>query len=160
MSDIVKASSVPVNLKSKKGRQDALKNKIAEINLRLEELGVGKQSYKVPNTISNPETMQNTISIASITCLSMLFRFLAHYKHQVNVQKAFCAQHKIIKYPLTNINGTYVEHIVHDLELRILILTNSVEINNLTAIKTKLMPFMDEESRFINTLKEVEGLLK
>ena len=144
MSDIVKTSSVPVNLKSKKGRQDALKNKIEEINQRLEELGVGKRNYKTITAISNPETMQNTVNISTITCVSMLFRFLAHYKHQINVQKAFCAQHKIPKFAFINVNGVYIEHIVHDIELRILSLTNSTEINKLTAIKNKLMPFMDK----------------
>ena len=90
----------------------------------------------------------------------LLFRLLALFTNQLETTKLFSKKHKIPTVVLTNGNGQRVVDIVHDIELRILVLTNQSEINKLTSIKEKLIPFMNEDSRFINTLKEVTELMK
>jgi hypothetical protein len=44
--------------------------------------------------------------------------------------------------------------------LKIATLINSDKIKILTESKAKLLPFLNEESRFINALKEIDYLLK
>lgn len=156
MSSIVKVPS----LNSKKGRQIALKTKLEEIDNRLKELGVNEMSYKLGAAITNPETSQNTINVHVYTDINLLFRMLAIYKNMLNVHKEFCKKHAFSRPALLNNQSLAVADIIHDIELRIIYLSNAVEINKLTQIRQELLPFIDEESKFINALKKVDGILK
>ena len=159
MSNIVKKST-SINLNSKKGRQFALEQKINEINLRLKELGVEGLKYKLTSGVSNPETTQNTVRIDTCTDINWLFRSLAYFKNILNVQKLFCKEASIEIGLITNTNGYFIQDIIKDIELRIVYLSHQKEINLLTEMKNKLTPFMNEESRFISTLREIDNLLK
>lgn len=157
MSDIVKKQP---SLNSKKGRQIALKFKLEEIDNRLKELGVSELNYKLGTSISNPETTQNTINIMTSSDINLMFRMLATYKNMLSFHKDFCKKHNISNQPLLNNQTLSVADIIHDLELRVIYLSNSVEINKLTQIRQELLPFIDEESKFINALKKVDDILK
>ena len=160
MTTLVKTSN-KINLNSKKGRQLALESKINEIDNRLKELGVEGLKYKLTSGISNPETTQNQIRIDTCMDINWLFRALAYYKNIQQVKKDFCKDANLTDtLPLLNNQSLPISDIVHDIQLRIVYLSHQKEINTLTQMKQKLMPFMDEESRFISTLKEIDFLLK
>jgi len=156
MTALAKRSS---GLSSKKGRQLALENKINEIDARLKDLGVADMKYHISVSITNPEASQNTVNISVCSELGWLRRVLAHYKNMLHYDKQFCKDAGIEVPLLMNVQGIQIQSIVHDLELRIVYLTHLTEINRLTAIKEELLPFMNEESRFISALKKVEELL-
>lgn len=162
MTDIVKAETKTVNLNSKRGRQTALENKIEEINKRLEEITTGEyRQYKISESIQNPESIQNNINIFSIMDLNLVFRLLGYFKNILNVRNEYYKKNKMsISGSFTNINGREIKNIINDLELRASELIHRDEINKLRTIKDKLIPFMNEESRFVNALKEVDQLLK
>ena len=143
----------------KKQRQAVLREKIKEIDVELEKLGVGDIKYRVSGTVPDIETNQNTINIYGITDVSYLFRQLAHYEQIVEVKKKFCTLNSVKDFILKNRSGHNISDIIHDLSLRILILSNQDKINVLNASKAKLLPFLDEDSRFSNALKEIDGLL-
>lgn len=157
MTEITKRNT---GLNSKKGRQLALETKINEIDERLKELGVSDLKYRVAGSVTNPETSQNTVNISGSTDIHWLCRVLAYYKNIQHHNKLFCKDAKISTPLLANPQGILIQDIIHDLELRIVYVTNQVEINRLLAIKAELVPFMNEESRFISALKKVDGLLK
>lgn len=147
-------------LNSKKGRQLALESKINEIDARLKELGVADVKYRVVGTVINIETSQNTVNISGCVDIQWMFRVLAHYKAIQHYHKLFCKDAGIQTPLLTDRGGHYVQDIIHDLELRIVYVSNMAEITRLNQIKEELMPFMNEESRFISALKRVDSLLK
>lgn len=160
MSNLVKTTN-KVNLNSKKARQNALQQKIEEIDKELKEIGVSDMKYRVGVSITNPETSQNTINISGITDISFLLRLMAYFQNLQNTKKEY---EKLNKLPDTfqfkNTNGYLISDILHDINLRILTLVNQDRINVLTQAKQKLLPFMNEESRFINALFEVDNLFK
>ena len=147
-------------LNSKRGRQLALETKINEIDARLKELGVSELKYRIAASVSSPETNQNTVNISGATDINWLYRTLAYFKNIQQQAKLFSKDAKISTPVLLNSQGLPIHEIVHDLELRIVYVTNQVEINRLLAIKAELTPFMNEESRFITALKKVDSLLK
>lgn len=157
MTGIAKRST---GLNSKKGRQLALETKINEIDERLKELGVSSMKYRVDKAVTNPETSQNTVTINACTDISWMCRTMAYYKNIQHYHKQFCKDAGITTRLITNSQGVLIQDIIHDLELRIVYVTNQVEIERLLAIKQELMPFMNEESRFISALKRVDSLLK
>lgn len=145
-------------LTGKKKMQVALKLEIERINTELEKLGIyGEIKYKCA-AITNHETPQNTINISNMNDISSLLRFLAYYENLKQSVDKYIKEFKIENIIPTNLNSQPIENIIHDLVLRIKVLTNSAKINSLNAAKIKLMPFLDEESRLINTLKEVQQL--
>ncbi len=164
MTDIVKKSTNKLSTKKplgKKQMQLALKQEIERIDSELAKLGIyGEIVYKCSG-ITNFETNQNTINISGMTDLNMLLRFLSHYENLKNNTDKYIKEFNVIATQgILNVNQIPVQNIIHDLVLRIKILTNSTKINNLNAARTKLMPFLDEDSRLVNTLKEVQDLYK
>lgn len=150
-----------INYNSKRVRQIALKEKIQQIDDELNNLGVLDIKYILNCTITNPETPQNTINISSITDLSFAIRLLAYFQNIKEIKNKIEKDHNLPKtFILKNQNGFNVCDIIHDLNLKINTLLYADKIKILTETKTKLLPFLDEESRFINTLREVEKLLK
>jgi hypothetical protein len=150
-----------VNLNSKKARQSALQQKIEEIDQELKEIGVSDMKYKLLSAISNPETQQNSININGLVDLSQLLRLLAYFQNLQNTKKEYERLNKLPEtFLFKNINGHLISDILHDINLRILTLVNQDRINVLTQAKQKLLPFMNEESRFINALTEVDSLFK
>jgi len=149
------------NYTSKKARQSALQDKINLIDEELKKIGVDDMKFRIPNAINNPETPQNTININGITDLSLLFRLLSYFESIIKCKKEFERLNKLPDtFLLKNQNGFLINDIVHDINLRILILTNQEKINILKVSKEKLLPFLNEESRFINALHEIDSLLK
>ena len=150
-----------VNLSSRKARQEALKNKIEEINEELKSIGVLNIKYLLTGAITHPETPQNSINISGVMDISLLLRLLAYYENIQETKKRFEKEHKLPDtFILFNINTQPVHNIIHDINLRLHTLINQDRINVLTAAKTKLTPFMNEESRFVNALVEVDNLFK
>lgn len=160
MTDLIKKEN-KVNYLSKKARQSALQEKIDQIDAELKSIGVGDIKYRITGAITHLETPQNSINIQGITDLSLLFRILALYENQLECKKRFEKNNQLPKdFLLKQQNGYLVTDIIHDLNLRILTLTNQERINILTQSKAKLLPFLNEESRFINALKEIDTMLK
>jgi len=149
-----------LDLRSKKSRQLALSEKIAQIDAELEKLGAGNLAYTLSGSITNPETPQNSIVIHNITDMSFLFRLLAYYNNIATTKKEYIAKNNIQDFVLKNCNSFEINDVILDLNLRIHILANQNKINVLTVSKQKLLPFLDEESRFVSSLKEIEALLK
>lgn len=146
---------------SKKARQSALQEKINQIDKELEKIGVLDIKYKIPSGIQHPETQQNTIVISGIPDLNLLIRLLAYFTNMQNCKKLIEKDHELPKdFILKQQNGHNVCDIIHDLNLRICLMLNANKIKILTESKAKLLPFLNEESRFINALKEIDSLLK
>lgn len=147
---------------SKKKMQAALKAEIDKIDAKLKEFGVDHEiKYRIIGALTNFESPQNTINIASICDINTLVRWLAHYE---KLQASFEAFRKEFGIPDTHVfinqNGQVVDNIVHDLRLRMRVVVNAAAINALTQARAKLLPFLDEESRLFNTLSEVSALYK
>ena len=139
----------------------ALESKINEIDNRLKELGIEGLKYKVLSAISNFETTQNFINIQNHVDSGWLFRALGYYEYMLLAKEKFCKEANLKDtLLLTNINGVPIKNIVDDIKLRLIYLHNQKEITQLTAMKAKLTPFMNEESRFISALKEIDTMLK
>lgn len=160
-NDLQVIKNKPLNLNTKKGRQISLDIKIKEIDDRLKELGVGNLKYKTNGSINNPETGQNTVNITTSSDFSLLLRMLSYFKTCQQTRTNFIKESQLTKIPvLLNNQALLVQDIIFDIELRLHMLSNSAEINTLTQIKDQLLPFMNEESRFISALKNVDNLLK
>jgi len=156
MSNIVKTTKNKLNLNSRKGRQEALKLKLQQIDEQLKNLGVDNIKYKISGPIVNLDTPQNTIAIANIVDISMIIRFIAYFQNIQNTRKTLELELKI-ELPLAkNTQGYLIQDIISDLKLRLLIIINQNKINELNEIKTKLLPFVDEETRLVETLKSIK----
>lgn len=152
---------VTTNYTSKKARQSALADKIKLIDEELEKIGVLNIKYLTSTTIVNPETAQNTINISSITDLSFAIRLLAYYDNLKTIKDKVNKDHGLPEgFIFKTANSVEISHIIHDLNLKIATLINADKIKILTESKAKLLPFLNEESRFINALKEIDYLLK
>ena len=161
MTEITKVESTSVNLRSKKARQNTLKNKIDEIDEELKNIGISNLKYRVGNIV-NPETNQNTLNISTIGDTSFLIRLIAYYENMLQTKNKL--KKDKFNFPDTFIlkqNNSYsVYDIVQDLKLRLTILLNSARINTLTGAKAKLLPFLNEESRFVSALKDVQKMFE
>jgi hypothetical protein len=156
-----KLTTTKTNLQSKKARQMALAEKIRLIDEELDKIGVLNMKYLCTSAISNPETPQNTIHINSIADLSFAIRILAHYQNIKNTKDLIDKQHRLPNgFIIFNQNSQVISNIIHDLNLKIATLINADKIKILQESKAKLLPFLDEDSRFINALKEIDVLLK
>lgn len=156
MSNIVKTTKNTLNLNSRKGRQEALKLKLQEIDEQLKTLGVNNIKFKVNTNVNNPETPQNTVNISHITDISTLIRFISYFQNIQSTRKSLELELKV-ELPLAkNIQGCLVQDIIDDLKLQLLIMINKEKINELNSIKTKLLPFVDEETRLVETLKSIK----
>ena len=146
---------------SKKARQSALQEKINQIDKELEKIGVLDIKYRIITAITNPTSNQNTIVISGIPDLNLLIRLLAYFTNMQNCKKSIEKDHDLpADFILKNQNGINVCDIIHDLNLRMVLMLNASKIKILTESKAKLLPFLNEESRFINALKEIDSLLK
>ena len=153
---IKKADNTIVDLRSTKARQTALQSKINEIDEELKNLDITNLKYTL-GTIANPEILQNTINIGNITDTSFIIRLIAYYENIVETKN------KLIKdgfnfpegFILKQNNGYNIYTIIQELKLRLTTLLNSEKITILTKAKEKLLPFLNEESRFISTLQDV-----
>jgi hypothetical protein len=149
------------NYTSKKARQQALADKIKLIDEELEKIGVLNIKYRIAGAIAFIETSQNTINISGITDLSIAIRILSYYENLKTTKNLVDKDHGLPEnFIFKNINGYSISDIIHDLNLKIATLINSDKIKILTESKAKLLPFLNEESRFINALKEIDYLLK
>ncbi len=161
MTNIIKKPSTIRKNSSKKQMQNAIKLEIEKIDEKLNSLGLPPNIVYVCSSITNFETSQNNVTISNCTDISWLYRALAYYENLYNntlenSKKMFDESFTDV----TNNQGILIRNIISDLKLRLKVLTHSSVINKLTTAKNKLTPFMDEESRLYNTLKEVEQLYK
>jgi hypothetical protein len=161
MTNIVKKES-KISIKkssSKKQMQNAIKLEIEKIDEKLASLGLPPEIKYICSAITNFETTQNTVNISVCTDISWLYRALAHYENIYNnVLHNSQLMFKTGFIELKNNQNILIRDIIVDLKLRIKVITHSSMISKLTTAKNKLAPFMDEESRLYNTLKEVEQL--
>lgn len=143
----------------KKKMQLALKQEIERINSELEKLGIyGEIKYRC-SAITNFELPQNSVNISSMTDINQILRFLSYYENLNKNIDSYIKEFKVTTpFAKVNVNNISIDNIIHDLVLRLKVITNSTKIANLNAAKSKLMPFLDEESRLVNTLKEVQNL--
>ena len=126
------------------------------IDDELKNLGITNLKYTL-GAIANPEILQNTINIGNITDTSFIIRLIAYYENIVETKN------KLIKdgfnfpegFILKQNNGYNIYTIIQELKLRLTTLLNSEKITILTKAKEKLLPFLNEESRFISTLQDV-----
>lgn len=159
MSNIVIKNKNITKKSSKKQMQEALVNEIEKIDAKLASLGLPPNIQYKCNTITNHETPQNSINISGQTEINILYRFLAYYENMYN--NILSNSEKLLGVKNTdirNINGFLIRDIICDLQLRIKVLSNSQLIASLTLAKQKLSPFLDEDTRLFNTIKEVESL--
>jgi hypothetical protein len=147
-------------LSSKKARQEALKLQIQKIDDELKSIGVHDLEFRCKAAITNPETNQNTFNISGIQDVSFAVRTLAYYQNILDTYKLLDKDFTFPKGFLPkNSNNLLIQDIVFDLKLKISLLLNSDKIKVLTEAKAKLLPFLDEESRFTNALVEIDKLL-
>lgn len=148
------------NLTSKKARQGALKLQIEKIDAELKSIGVADLKFRC-GAIKNIETLQNNINISSINDISLIVRLLTYYESLLHVNKNLQKDFTFPKeYVLRDINGQVVYDVIFDLKLKLSLLINGEKIRVLTEARAKLLPFLDEESRFTNALIEIDSLLK
>lgn len=147
-------------LSSKKARQEALKLQIQKIDEELKAIGVHDLEFRCKTSIANPETNQNTFNISGIQDVSFAVRTLAYYQNILDTYKALDKDFTFPKGFLPkNASGVLIQDVIFDLKLKISLLLNSDKIRVLTEAKAKLLPFLDEESRFTNALVEIDKLL-
>lgn len=162
MTKLVKQKNTSITRRSsKKSMQEAIKQEIEKIDAKLDSLGLPPKIVYICGAIPNHETSQNTIRIDQCNDLNWLYRALAYNENMYdsilkNSKEMFGTPNTEIR----NSIGILIRDVISDLRLRIKVVTHQVLINSLTQAKAKLTPFLDEESRLFNTIKEVEILYK
>ena len=142
--------------------QNSVKKEIERIDEKLASLGLPPNIvYKLNSSIANFETSQNTVNIYSCTDLNWLYRALSYYTNMYNtILERSKSMFGVANTEIRNQNQFLIRDIIVDIELRIRVLTNSSTINVLNQAKAKLTPFLDEDTKLISTIKEVEALYK
>lgn len=161
MANIALKNKSITRTSSKKQMQQALLTEIEKIDAKLASLGLPANIvYKCAN-IPNFESPQNSINICNHVDINFLYRMLAHYENMydnilLNSEKITGVKNTEVK----NINGFLIRDIISDINLRIRVFSNQELITSLNTAKQKLSPFLNEDVRLFNTIKEVEALYK
>jgi hypothetical protein len=156
------AKKEATKLATREELQNSVKREIERIDEKLASLGLPTViRYNIQATISNFETPQNTINVSGVTDINWLYRALAYYNNIYNTtletsEKLFGVAYKDIR----NTQQFLIRDIISDIELRIKVVVNATTINALNQAKAKLTPFLDEDTKLLNTIKEVEELYK
>lgn len=145
---------------SKKALQEKLTATIADIDKELEELrGTNDTAFKCSSHFKLNENDSNNINIQSCTDIGYMLKGIAVI---TNLQKTYtevAKTMKLEKYPAMYWLNYPVKDWIHDLQLRIRIVSNHDRITKLMDTKNKLTPFLSMDARLISTLKEINVTL-
>jgi len=161
MTDRKKSGVITITKRSsKKQMQESLKNEIERIDAKLSSLGLPPNIvYNIQSAVQNHETSQNTVNIQTITDINYIYRALAYYENMYNsILSNSESMFGVADTEIRNPQGFLVRDIISDLKLRLRVIKNHTIIQTLNEAKQKLAPFLDEDTRLYNTIKEVTGL--
>jgi hypothetical protein len=156
------AKKEATKLATREELQNSVKKEIERIDEKLASLGLPPViKYNINVAISNFETSQNTTNIQTCSDVNWMYRALAYYTNMYNtILEISKEMFGVPNTEIRNVQQYLIRDIISDLKLRIKVVVNANTINALNQAKAKLTPFLDEDTKLLNTIKEVEELYK
>jgi hypothetical protein len=149
-----------VTVQSKAELRKKMKETLKEIDKKLTKLHKGSNAtYKAQPQFKMNELDGNTVNIQQTADVMYLIRALALMKRVQKEYEETAKELELVKYPVCLWFGVPVSAWIHDLSLRIGIVTNADTIQKLTVSRNKLETFLTEEDRLAITLREVADLM-
>ncbi len=157
---VVKKKAGITKRTSKKALQEKLTATIADIDKELAQLRGGTSNiFKCTAQFKLNENDQNNINIQGCSDVGYMLKGIALL---TNLQKTYTETAKAMKLekcpPMLWLNYPTKDWI-HDLQLRIRIVSNQERINQLTTTRAKLVPFLSIDAQLVNTLQEIDKTL-
>lgn len=145
---------------SKEVLRTQMQSALKEIDTKLKKLLKGTQIlYKVIANFKMNENDNNNVNIQTSTDVVYLLKALALMKQVQKKYEETAKELQLVRYPVCLWLGSPVTGWIHDLTLRISLVTNADMINGLTEARKKLESFLTEEDRLSITLKEIATLI-
>lgn len=160
-TEVVKITPSEVaTIPSKEELQIGMRKTLKELEDKLSKLtGPPNRQFKIGNYIIREGGFDGSFDPKTSTDLNILIRILAQLRRAEREHSEIVKEFNIKNAPCI-IWGLSVETWIDDVTYRIESLTNSKEIVDIKAAKTKLEAFLSEDDRLIKVLSEVEQLLK
>lgn len=156
MTDIIVADKTP----TKEELQKHLKDAIKKIDAKLKSLMRHTSTIaKSPGNFKLNENDSNNINILTCIDIGYLLKGLGMLNRLKREYEQTAKEEKLDKYPPLTWIGINADLWIHDLRMRIAVVSNAALISGLQESRKKLETFLTEEQRLHSTLLEISNLI-
>lgn len=152
---IIKNTSAETDKKLKQG--------LLKIDKELKNLGfhdLNKDPWQTTGNFKYNELDSNTVNILTFNDLGYLIKSLSKMKRVKNEYDFIVKELELDSPPVLIWYGNNIVNLIHDLTIRVKMVSNQNKITSLQKAKQDLSSFLSHEDRLISTLENISKLLK